>query len=1166
MPNKIAIDEGDDLVYVANEGAGDVTVIDGDLLLPITNITVGNTSMATVRDSYFCSIYIANLNSDNVSVISRYSNLPDLCLSSASIGFAPQAIGTSSGAQTVTLTNIGGATVFITSIGATGDFAAGGSCANAQLAPGQQCTIQVSFTPTNYGVRTGEIDITDNAANSPQVIRLGGAGTQPSIVRLTVTPVQPVYGQSITATATVVPASDLPPVVFPTGGVTFLVDGIQFDDQPLGAGGAVSVTDPLLISAGSQHQITALYHGDLDYGSSQSAPVSITIVQDGTFIAQAQSAFTADISVNPASPGSGTPTGRVLIQNNQNTVGVATLTNGAANINLAPFLPPGSQTVVFAYEGDANFLPSQSSPLTFTVPAPTLTTLTSSSPTAVYGTPVTLTATVSAKAAGAGNMYGTIVFRDGQTVIGSLQISGTASAASVTTPPITVFSVGLHSITAQYQDSSGDFLTSTSARLLETITAPSGVGGTPACACSQTGAYQAPASPVDASDDPLSSPSGKYTVVPSFNGNDIAISVQDASGKQLMSAGQAQALSWGFSPDDDRLVVETVVGLTPNQIGNIDVYDLTVCPQAPQNQNSCRDLLSTSTTAGGQAHVSFSPSGRYLLLNLLDTPTSGSVQIYQVQNVAKANPIYQANNYIFAPGVADDDEFGVETQGFSPDQPETSLVFAYATGAQNVQWNLVSLASNQKTLASAILAPVSDYWQYNPCGSILGLFQQLSQSQDQVTLYSTVTGQALNSGYIVDSLDVSLVCTATEEDAVVNGQSTKPASNTTCSNTPAGSNVTVLPQDANSGQGPVTVTFGSVTAPGTTTLVASSSGPAVPVNFRLGNPPVYFNLSTTAQFTPPAMVCVSYGGQDFTNPAAVTLQHFDTQTGSWQPISTPATNDPVHLIVCGDTTSFLPFAVMEPVNVAPPATSASVSPLPNAAGWNNSNVTVTFSVTDNLSGVLAVSQPVVVSTETPGEAVSGAATDFAGNTSTSTITVKLDKTPPEAVVQFNPATHDLAVQGVDALSGVNSGNVAPSSVVLLNDKVDVFERAELRTYKIYDLAGNLLVLTERVCAGQNGLSASVETLQYNNGAVVHVPFNRQLFAWVSNGSGSLFDLAQEAVAGEGGNATFVGAVYNAERDETIIKRKAAGVTTQVVKPGLVLVEIATEGGTLAIKY
>ncbi|RYU09636.1 OmpL47-type beta-barrel domain-containing protein [Nocardioides iriomotensis] len=82
-------------------------------------------------------------------------------------------------------------------------------------------------------------------------------------------------------------------------------------------------------------------------------------------------------------------------------------------------------------------------------------------------------------------------------------------------------------------------------------------------------------------------------------------------------------------------------------------------------------------------------------------------------------------------------------------------------------------------------------------------------------------------------------------------------------------------------------------------------------------------------------------------------------------------------------------------NIAPTVTH-SVSPAPNAEGWNRSNATVTFDATDddNGSGVDAstVTAPVVVSAETAGQLVAGSAKDLAGNVGADSATVKLDKT------------------------------------------------------------------------------------------------------------------------------------------------------------------------------
>ncbi|WP_128912516.1 beta strand repeat-containing protein [Granulicella sibirica] len=94
----------------------------------------------------------------------------------AGIAFGATAVGVTSSAQTVTLTNNGGVALNLQSASISGDFVIlGGSngCGNT-LAVATSCTLQVAFVPTVGGTRTGSLAFTDSAANSPQTLTLSG--------------------------------------------------------------------------------------------------------------------------------------------------------------------------------------------------------------------------------------------------------------------------------------------------------------------------------------------------------------------------------------------------------------------------------------------------------------------------------------------------------------------------------------------------------------------------------------------------------------------------------------------------------------------------------------------------------------------------------------------------------------------------------------------------------------------------------------------------------------------------------------------------------------------------------------------------------------------------------------------------------------------------------
>jgi probable HAF family extracellular repeat protein len=137
----------------------------------------------------------------------------------------------------------------------------------------------------------------------------------------------------------------------------------------------------------------------------------------------------------------------------------------------------------------------------------------------------------------------------------------------------------------------------------------------------------------------------------------------------------------------------------------------------------------------------------------------------------------------------------------------------------------------------------------------------------------------------------------------------KPSPNTT----PVGSNVQVQPNDQTTGEpSPISLTFSNVTGSGTTTVTSGSigngSGPPPPSGFRLGNPKNYFDISTTATFSGPVTICISYAGTTFGNESQLKLLHGDG-SGNWTDVTT--LRDTQNKIICGSVTSFSPFLVAE---------------------------------------------------------------------------------------------------------------------------------------------------------------------------------------------------------------------------------------------------------------
>ena len=99
--------------------------------------------------------------------------------SPGALSFGSVVTGTTSAAQTVTVSNPTGSAAAVSSIAATGDFSQTNTCGSSIAANGS-CTVSVKFAPTATGARTGTLTV--NAGGVTSTVSLTGTGTAPGPV------------------------------------------------------------------------------------------------------------------------------------------------------------------------------------------------------------------------------------------------------------------------------------------------------------------------------------------------------------------------------------------------------------------------------------------------------------------------------------------------------------------------------------------------------------------------------------------------------------------------------------------------------------------------------------------------------------------------------------------------------------------------------------------------------------------------------------------------------------------------------------------------------------------------------------------------------------------------------------------------------------------------
>ena len=294
------------------------------------------------------------------------------------------------------------------------------------------------------------------------VTQWSSATFAPSVTTLTVTPTTFTHGASATFNITVAPKTGTPSF---TNELASLLSstGAAIDDLALSSTGTASGTTNTI--PGGSTTLKAHYPGNGTLGSSDSAPVSLTVAaeQSTTTLALTNgsgAAFTGGTFGSPialatttaGTSGFGVPTGQLTVNETGHAAVLSAELDASGKTSQAAggyFPTAGTHSLSANYQGDPSFLTSTSAVTTFQITqAPTTLSLQASQSTVAPGANVTITATLveptTPEAPG-----GMITFFAGSTSIGTAFPVGpnSGATASITTNSLPT---GANSISAKY--------------------------------------------------------------------------------------------------------------------------------------------------------------------------------------------------------------------------------------------------------------------------------------------------------------------------------------------------------------------------------------------------------------------------------------------------------------------------------------------------------------------------------------------------------------------------------------------------------------------------------------------------------------------------------------------------------------------------------------------
>lgn len=173
-----------------------------------------------------------------------------------------------------------------------------------------------------------------------------------------------------------------------------------------------------------------------------------------------------------------------------------------------------------------------------------------------------------------------------------------------------------------------------------------------------------------------------------------------------------------------------------------------------------------------------------------------------------------------------------------------------------------------------------------------------------------------------------------------------------------------------------------------TVTLTAIDGPATPVYLASGLASINYSAAGAQAIASTTVLTPTVG----VTPASVILPAVTTE--GITTVSATATDQ-----AATPNTTVPPFTVAVKIDKTAPVITGTRAPAANIFGWNNTNVVVTFTASDALSGIATLTAPITLSANGANQSRTGTATDVAGNSASATVSgISIDKTAPTIAV------------------------------------------------------------------------------------------------------------------------------------------------------------------------